>query len=305
MSNILISDLFDFDSLRQAYPERRIKLRFNTSWNTNDRQGHRMRRDFFQMYANHEEVFEPWILSQGRNRNREDDITFQFIETQPHRWLFVGAYIILSKDELIGHDPVADYDEIPYAKTDKLHQYDAFEGRAIFDWTNRPRSWWYVNPEIVDSVPLFEILPEPILERTNQFPGFENVNVDYQTLQSELTSVAWQTALSSVYGVYLITDNRTGRHYVGSATGAGGILSRWQTYLAKGYDPEEENSKDYPNRGLNELVQNHGLDYIRRHFSYSILEIFSKNEQGRKQALAREVYWKDVMQTRRFGYNRN
>ena len=40
MSNILISDLFDFDSLRQAYPERRIKLRFNTSWNTNDQSVH-------------------------------------------------------------------------------------------------------------------------------------------------------------------------------------------------------------------------------------------------------------------------
>ena len=67
----------------------------------------------------------------------------------------------------------------------------------------------------------------------------------------------------------------------------------------------EENNKEYPNRGLNDLVQKHGLAYIRRHFSYSILEIFSKNEQGRKQALARETYWKDVMQTRRFGYNRN
>lgn len=50
-----------------------------------------------------------------------------------------------------------------------------------------------------------------------------------------------------------------------------------------------------PNRGLNELVQKHGLSYIRRHFSYSILEIFSKNEQGRKQALVRETYWKDVI----------
>lgn len=305
MANILISDLFGFNKLRESYPDRRIKLRFNTSWNTNDRQGHRMRRDFYQMYANHEEIFEPWILSQAKSRNRDDDITFQFIEVQPHRWLFVGAYVILAKNALVARDPIADYDEIPYARAEKLPQYEAFEGRAIFDWKNKNQVWRYVSPDIVDNVPLFEILSEPILNRTNQFPGFENVNVDYQTLQSELTSVAWQTALSSVYGVYLITDNRTGRHYVGSATGAGGILSRWLTYLAKGYDPEEENSKDYPNRGLNELVQNHGLDYIRRHFSYSILEIFSKNEQGRKQALDREGYWKDVMQTRRFGYNRN
>lgn len=305
MAEILISDLFNFDKLRDSYPGRRIKLRFNTSWLTTDRQGNPMRRDFYDMYANHEAVFETWILSQGNRRNRNDDITFQFIETQPHRWLFVGAYLILDKDALVGSDPIADYDEIPYARAEKLTQYAAFEGRAIFDWRNINRAWWYVRPDIVDNVPLYEILGNPILDQANQFPGFENVTVDYPTLQKELTGSAWQTALGSVYGVYLITDNRTGRHYVGSAAGSGGVLSRWRTYVAKGYDPDEENNKEYPNRGLNELVQKHGLAYIRRHFSYSILEIFSKNEQGRKQALARETYWKDVMQTRRFGYNRN
>lgn len=170
MANILISDLFGFNKLRESYPDRRIKLRFNTSWNTNDRQGHRMRRDFYQMYANHEAIFEPWILSQAKSRNRDDDITFQFIEVQPHRWLFVGAYVILAKDALVARDPIADYDEIPYARAEKLPQYEAFEGRAIFDWKNKNQVWRYVNPDIVDNVSLFEILSEPILNRTNQFP---------------------------------------------------------------------------------------------------------------------------------------
>lgn len=43
MAEILISDLFNFDKLRASYPERRIKLRFNTSWLTTDRQSNATR----------------------------------------------------------------------------------------------------------------------------------------------------------------------------------------------------------------------------------------------------------------------
>lgn len=63
-----------------------------------------MRRDFYDMYANHEAVFKTWILSQGNRRHRNDDITLQFIETRSYCFLFVGAYLIFEKDSLVGSD---------------------------------------------------------------------------------------------------------------------------------------------------------------------------------------------------------
>jgi hypothetical protein len=39
------------------------------------------------------------------------------------------------------------------------------------------------------------------------------------------------TALASVAGVYLISDTLTGKLYVGSATGEGGIWGRWCQYV--------------------------------------------------------------------------
>jgi len=41
----------------------------------------------------------------------------------------------------------------------------------------------------------------------------------------------WHTALSSVYAIYLITDKVSGKQYVGSAYGTGGLLGRWKNYV--------------------------------------------------------------------------
>lgn len=50
------------------------------------------------MYINSSPDFEPYVLSVGspkRTRNDIRDLQFQFIEVEPHEWLFVGAYEIL------------------------------------------------------------------------------------------------------------------------------------------------------------------------------------------------------------------
>ena len=48
-----------------------------------------------------------------------------------------------------------------------------------------------------------------------EFKGYENVCINYEELKSivedNITYEDWHTALSSVYGVYLITDLTDGR----------------------------------------------------------------------------------------------
>ena len=53
------------------------------------------------------------------------------------------------------------------------------------------------------------------------------------------------------------------------------------------------------------MVKEKGIEYIQDNFQYSILEIFPKTDMGRDKALERESYWKNVFQTRMFGYNDN
>ena len=51
-------------------------------------------------------------------------------------------------------------------------------------------------------------------------------------------------------------------------------------------------------------IAKEGFDYIKQNFQYSIIENFNAKVDD-KYVLQRESYWKDVLQTRKFGYNKN
>lgn len=96
--------------------------------------------------------------------------------------------------------------------------------------------------------------------------------------------------------VYLQTDKATGRMYVGSATAKKGmLLARWSSYIYNGHGGNE---------GLIELVKEKGFDYIKDNFQYTILENYNSKVDD-EYVLRRESYWKDVFQSRKFGYNKN
>ncbi len=79
--------------------------------------------------------------------------------------------------------------------------------------------------------------------------------------------------------------------YIGSAYGENMILGRWQSYVKTG---------NGGNLGLKEL----SFDYIKHNFKFSILDIF-KSTVDDQLIIARENWWKSVLQTRKFGYNKN
>lgn len=92
------------------------------------------------------------------------------------------------------------------------------------------------------------------------FPGFDKLVLSYPRLQAVMREpryASWNTALSSVKGIYLITDTRDGRHYVGKADGLETIRQRWSAYAANGH-------------GGN--VELRGLDPST--FRYSLLRVF-------------------------------
>ncbi|MDY5944446.1 MAG: OPT/YSL family transporter, partial [Faecalibacterium sp.] len=102
------------------------------------------------------------------------------------------------------------------------------------------------------------------------------------------------TALSMA--VYLITDTKTGKLYVGSATSQTGmLLQRWSSYIADGHGGNE---------ALKELVKKQGFDYVKENFQYSILENYNARMDD-EYILRRESWWKETLRTREFGYNKN
>lgn len=63
-------------------------------------------------------------------------------------------------------------------------------------------------------------------------------------------------------------------------------------------------SCDGHNKKLVDLRKDKGKKYIEENFTFTILEVFSKNVSD-KDIIDRENYWKDVFCSRQFGYNSN
>ncbi|WP_292885821.1 GIY-YIG nuclease family protein [Microbacterium sp.] len=98
---------------------------------------------------------------------------------------------------------------------------------------------------------------------------------------------AWRTALSSVVGIYLITDTSDGRHYVGKADGAESIRQRWSAYATNGHGGNVEL------RGLAAST-----------FRFSLLRVFDPATPTREIDAA-ESHFKLALDTRRHGLKRN
>jgi len=73
------------------------------------------------------------------------------------------------------------------------------------------------------------------------------------------------------------------------------LLQRWRSYVDNGQGGNKE---------LIELVNKKGFDYIKANFHYSILENYNAKVDD-NIILERESWWKETLQTRIFGYNRN
>ena len=157
-------------------------------------------------------------------------------------------------------------------------------GRLVIGWRS-PRTW-RLNGPTAAAYPVMEIAdahPVP-------FPGFDRLILERAQLQAVMREhryAAWRTALSSVIGIYLITDTRDGRQYVGKADGAESLRQRWSAYAANGH-------------GGNVELRN--LDASS--FRYSILRVFDPATPTRVIDEA-ESHFKLALDTRKHGLNRN
>jgi hypothetical protein len=101
-----------------------------------------------------------------------------------------------------------------------------------------------------------------------------------------------------VKGVYVITDLSDGRLYVGSAASeANGLWQRWSGYA-------HINNLTGGNKELESMRVDLGDAHIIQNFQYSILEIFDPKTNA-EAILQRESFWKQALDSRGHGMNRN
>lgn len=187
------------------------------------------------------------------------------------------------------------FDGINY-EGEELEEYRQYYGRVIIKYHKTVQTQGMYYNTVCDELEVLQVLPS--MFDGEEFPGYDNVRLSWYQLEAILArrKQSWIAALENQKAVYLITDRNNGKLYVGSATSDNGmLLQRWSNYAANGHGGNKE---------LVAIVNEKGFEYVKQNFQYSILENYNAKIDD-KVVLKRESWWKDTLQSRRFGYNSN
>lgn len=276
MAKIMLNDLLHFDAAE--VPNVRVKFNISNGYD-----------DPLDLYkTNPDEVNVTWFLwHDDRRYFNVGQTAICLLKLRGDQWLLTTIKKItrlLDVTDGVGYDAV------------EVKEYEQYFGRLVVEYHNTCRTMGRKYENVMDELEVVQILNEQYTG--NEFPGYENVRLSYPLLKNivDRQLPGWVDALRNQKAVYLITDTKTGKMYVGSATSQTGmLLQRWSSYAADGHGGNVE---------LRELVKQQGFDYVKENFQYSILENYNaRMDDG--YILKRESWWKETLCTRTHGYNKN
>lgn len=223
----------------------------------------------------------------GNKRNFNIGQTvFSFIKMSYDEWLFISAAEIV------------DVPESSRAKVKIIEKYKPLFGRLVIRYYkgNTYARYVFRMDKIIENCTVKEILP--CQYNGEQFEGYDRVHLPYYKLLDVFHGKIMPTyyeALKKVTGIYCLTDTKTGKLYIGSATGGEGVAGRWGNYL---------DSKHGGNKKLIALYNDKGPSYFEENFTYTLIEYFGLSYDPSK-IIEREQYWKLCLNTIKSGYNDN
>lgn len=276
MAKIMLNDLLHFDAAE--VPNVRVKFNISNGYD-----------DPLDLYkTNPDEVNVTWFLwHDDRRYFNVGQTAICLLKLRGDQWLLTTIKKItrlLDVTDGVGYD------------ADEVKEYEQYFGRLVVEYHNPCRTMGRKYENVMDELEVVQILNEQYTG--NEFPGYENVRLSYPLLKNivDRQLPGWVDALRNQKAVYLITDTKTGKMYVGSATSQTGmLLQRWSSYAADGHGGNVE---------LRELVKQQGFNYVKENFQYSILENYNaRMDDG--YILKRESWWKETLCTRTHGYNKN
>jgi len=234
--------------------------------------------------AKSEETWLSWQVYRGNAKERFTvDNIVSFAQISGNKFLFGGIFKITSRS----------YKKY---KVESSTQYRDLIGRLVVEYLgNNTRATVFRPTHIYENSRIVALYESRF--KGEPFTSFELINHDFNAIEIIINNELqdWKVALRSVSGIYLITDEKTGKHYVGSAYGGNGIWGRWCTYI---------NNYHGNNDDLVELFEHKSESYFRENFRFSILEVISSS-LPKEDVIRKESLWKEKLFSRKHGYNRN
>ena len=233
-------------------------------------------------------TFRQWQEYQHQ-KNFKCQKILSLIHLEGSRWLFAGMYIVEGvTQETWKNSPIFKY------STQEVEGLEHLTGRVIVQFNKTFRASYLRGENFGDQLFVAEIHDTRMT--IGDFPGYKSVMLSFRMFKTIVreNNASWRTALSNVAGIYLITDTKDGKLYIGSAYGGEGIWQRWIAYVKNGHGGNKE---------LRELLRKEGEEHVN-YFQFALLEICDVNASD-EFVISRENYWKQVLRTREFGLNKN
>ena len=276
MGQITLNDLLQFK--KEDFGN--IKVKFNQSDGVDDP------IDLFRQDP--EIVNTRWLFWKAERRYfYQGQIAVCFLKLNAEEWLLTTIKKITKDLDIKNGISYEGYE---------LDEYKKYYGRVIVKYHKKFQTQGTYYGTICDELIVNQILS--VTYDGYDFSGYDKVCLSYKQLEIivKQNKKDWVTALKSQKAVYLITDKNNGKQYVGSATSDKGmLLQRWSEYVENGHGGNTE---------LKKLVESNGFDYIKDNFQYSILENYNAKVDD-SIIRERESWWKEILQSRKFGYNDN
>ena len=230
--------------------------------------------------------FKAWQEHQNQQNFRCDEI-ISLIHLQDDKWLFAGIYQVLG----VKHRKQGENSWFEYG-TKELAGLEHLNGRVVVQFRKRFIASHLIGTKYIDKLLVSEIREKRM--RVADFPGYNAINLSYRLLRTVVRKnmPQWKAALSNVGGVYLITDNHTGKHFIGSAQSGDTIWHQWVSFAISGHGDVKP---------LRRLLSREVGDY-QFNFQFSILEICDLNA-SKDYVVSRVEHWKEVLRSISFGYN--
>lgn len=167
-------------------------------------------------------------------------VILSFLGIEGNKADFFGAYEVLGKRPYTRAEITALPDWMRAGHGDgptpilyELRELEAFRpyrSRLIVQW-NSTRGWHQKK-----DLDIYKIRPATV---GTLFPGYEEVLLSFDELKRIFSDPRahrdWKAALEANAGIYRIVDLSTGKIYIGSAYGKGGLWQRWHTYAKTGH----------------------------------------------------------------------
>ena len=240
------------------------------------------RLDLYNLYRTNRPAFLEYQNSQVKDVFNGVDYIVTFIGEGGLLSRFIGVYQVKDRKKIADDNFQYQLEEV------KVHFDDLIE-RVIIRWENAI-SW---HQWIKNEMEVIEIHPGL---HYKQFKDYSDFILNFDELKEIVSKQYsdWKKMLSVTKGIYLISDTKTGKLYVGSAYGEDGIWGRWCRYVSTNGHGD--------NKTLKELIADDST--YGNNFQFSILMLLPRTITA-DEAIKKERLFKNKLGTNAFGLNNN